>query len=242
MVQESKRFSKFPKKREPLPEEYQQAFSVYYKKNRKGETLATSFSSRLESWMHVQTAGKTVKKDQKILEIGAGTLNHVPYERQYSTYDIVEPCESFYQDSVLLKKINRIYPDVLTIDEDNKYDKIISVATFEHVLNLPQIVAKSGLLLASGGKLCFAIPNEGTLLWKLGYALTTGIEFKIKYGLNYSIIMKNEHVNTAREIKEIAEYFYQNIKIRYFGLNSRFALYKYCECGEPFLDRCKRNA
>jgi SAM-dependent methyltransferase len=241
-AQGTKLFGKFPKKRDALPEEYERAFSVYYKNNRKGATLVTSFSSRLESWMHRQAAGCIVKKDQKVLEIGAGTLNHVPYESQYSTYDIVEPCKNFYQDSVLIKNLNRIYSDVLEIDEQDKYDKIISIATFEHVLNLPQLVAKIGVLLARGGKLCFSIPNEGTLLWRWGYTLTTGIEFKIKYGLKYSIIMNYEHVNTAHEIKEIAEYFFQNVKIKNFGLNPTLAFYQYYECDEPFPTRCKHHA
>jgi hypothetical protein len=189
--------------------------------------------------MHRQAAGCTIKVDQRILEIGAGTLNHVPFESQYSAYDIVEPCDSFYENSVLLKNIDTIYSDVLEINEDNQYDKIVSIATFEHVLNLPQILAKTGLLLAGGGRLCFSIPNEGTILWKLGYALTTGIEFRIKYGLDYSVIMNNEHVNMAREIREIAEYFYKSVNTRCFGFNSRLALYQYCECGSPFLERCK---
>jgi hypothetical protein len=233
-------FSNFPKHRNALNEEYERAFSDYYKKNRQGQTPVTSLSSKLEGWMHVKASGCFIKEDQRILEIGAGTLNHVSYERHFSVYDIVEPYRHFFQNSKFLKDINKIYSDLLEIDECQKYEKIISIAAFEHILNLPHVVAKSGLLLAEGGRLCFAIPNEGTILWRLGYTLTTGIEFKLKYGLRYSVGMKNEHINTAREIREIAKYFFNSITIKNFGINSQLAIYQYYECSEPALNKCRQ--
>lgn len=44
-------------------------------------------------------------------------------------------------------------------------------------------------------------------MWKLGYTLSTGMEFKRKYGLEYEVLMKHEHVNTAKEIEEVLNYF-----------------------------------
>ncbi|MDR2407777.1 MAG: hypothetical protein LBE13_06665, partial [Bacteroidales bacterium] len=99
-----------------------------------------------------------------------------------------------------------------------------------HILNLPEVVERTVSLLNRGGVLCVAIPNEGRFLWKLGYTLTTGLEFKIKYGLDYSVIMRYEHVNTADEIEEILKYFYANVKLKLFGINKTLALYRYYEC------------
>jgi hypothetical protein len=79
------------------------------------------------------------------LEIGAGTLNQLKYEKK-AIYDIVEPFEILYENSPELNRINKIYRDISEIN-DEKYDRIISCACFEHILNLPEVVAKSCILL-----------------------------------------------------------------------------------------------
>ena len=43
--------------------------------------------------------------NEEILEIGAGTLNHLKYEKNYSVYDIVELFKNLYQDSIEIKKL-----------------------------------------------------------------------------------------------------------------------------------------
>ena len=35
-------------------------------------------------------------ENSKILEIGAGTLNHLKYEKNFSEYDIVEPFKNLF--------------------------------------------------------------------------------------------------------------------------------------------------
>ena len=44
----------------------------------------------MESWAHKIISKKKFEKN-KILEVGAGTLNHLKYEKSFSEYDIVEP-------------------------------------------------------------------------------------------------------------------------------------------------------
>src|SRR5262245_60525465 len=88
----------YPRGRPPLTEAHQRRYLLDYQQNREGHTAATSAAQRLEGWMHRkvakrQTAGET------ILEIGAGTLNHVRYERGYKRYDFVEPFAELWQGS-----------------------------------------------------------------------------------------------------------------------------------------------
>jgi hypothetical protein len=111
------------------------------------------------------------------------------------------------------------------------------VATLEHVCNLPEVVGKSGQLLAENGVFRAAIPNEGTFLWTLGWKFTTGVEFRLKHKLVYSVLMKHEHVNTAKEIGEVLEYFFEDVKCKVFGLTKSFAFYRYYECRKPNLKR-----
>jgi len=234
-------FDKFPKTRPPLPKEIQNIYSAHYKSNREGQTTASSLAQRMKSWLHKQVAKDVAKhKESKraTLELGAGTLNQLQYEPGVQTYDIVEPFVNLYKGSPLLARVRNVYSDISEVLTGCRYDRITSIATLEHVCNLPEVVAKSGLLLTENGTFRASIPSEGTLLWTLGWKLTTGLEFKLKYGLDYGLLMKHEHVNTAREIEEVLEYFFEEVECRVFGLAKSISLYRYYECRNPRVEKC----
>ena len=239
-------FENFPKIRPPLPEEIKDLYSTHYKLNREGRTTASSLSQRMESWMHRQVASDVaidtnLQDSAKVtLELGAGTLNQLQYEPSVHSYDIVEPFTDLYKTSPFIGRVRNIYSDISEIPDSCQYDRITSVATLEHVCNLPEMIARSGLLLAENGVLRVSIPSEGTWLWTLGWKLTTGLEFKLNYGLDYGLIMKHEHVNTAKEIEEVFDYFFEEIKCKVFGLSKSISLYRYYECCSPKIDRCRK--
>jgi hypothetical protein len=224
---------RYPKKRNELPKEFQKIYAEHYLSNREGKSTASSLSQKMEAWLHKKVA-MDVKGiyNKSTLEIGAGTLNQLKYE-QTKPYDIVEPFTDLYKNSKYKNQINEIYSDIIEISDNTKYDRITSVATFEHITDLPKVVAKTCILLNNNGTLRVSIPNEGTFLWKLGWQLTTGIEFKLKHGLDYEILMKYEHVNTADEIEEVLKYFYGKIKCSCLGINKKIALYRFYECSQP---------
>lgn len=231
--------SDFPKIRKELPKAYQDIYETHYMKNREGETAATSASQKMEKWLHKMVAADlNGKEDVSTLEIGAGTLNQLRYENT-TPYDIIEPFKSLYEGSPLLQKVRNTFDDIGEIDSTHKYNRIISIATFEHICDLPQVVAKSCLLLDNDGTLRVAIPNEGTILWKLGWKLTTGLEYKLKYGLNYKVLMEYEHVNTADEIEFVLKHFYKSVKHKVFGINRKLAFYRFYECQLPDIEKAK---
>lgn len=232
-------FENYPKVRIELPLAFQEIYAEHYKKNREGQTSASSLAQKMEAWLHRKVA-KDLKglKDKSTLEIGAGTLNQLRYE-QTTPYDIIEPFAELYLQSEFISRINKVYKDIDEISEQNKYDRITSIATFEHITDLPKVVAKTCKHLKEKGTLRVSIPNEGTFLWKLGYKLTTGVEFKLKYGLDYSILMNYEHVNTANEIEQVLKYFYGKVKCSCFGINRKIAFYRFYECSEPKVEIAK---
>lgn len=230
--------NRFPKKRDPLPAEYQEIYNLHYERNRKGQTNMTSLSSRLERWLHRTVAADVVAggTDPQTLEIGAGTLNHLPYEPGITHYDVVEPSAHLFQCGQDHHRVRTRFQDIGEVDLAAKYDRILAIATFEHVTNLPEVVARSAFLLRPGGSLRVSIPNEGTLFWKLG-TLLTGYEFRKMYGLDYQLLMRHEHVNTAAEIEGILHYFFARLKARSFGIHKKLAFYRFFECKEPNLER-----
>lgn len=237
-------FESFPKKRPPLPPEIAAIYAEHYKSNREGRTAASSLAQRAEAWMHRKVAADLAQEQGELatLEIGAGTLNQLAYEKNRGPYDIVEPFAGLFADSPQLPRLRHVYADIAEVPTSARYDRITSVATFEHVTNLPEVVARAGLLLAPGGCLRSAIPSEGTFLWTLGWKLTTGLEFRLRHGLDYGILMRHEHVNNAAEIAAVLRYFFAAVQSSAFGLTSAVSLYQFYCCREPRLDRCRDYA
>ena len=235
--------SRFPKKRPELPAAYRAIYAEHYKRNREGGSTASSLSQKMERWMHRKVAEDAARNagECRTLEIGAGNLNHLRYEPHSRRYDVVEALSDLVVSSPNRPRVRNAYRDLNEI-RDQQYDRIISIAAFEHYCNLPQIVARCGLLLAGGGQLRVAIPSEGALLWTLGWRFTTGLEFRLKYGLDYGVLMRYEHVNTAAEIESVLRIFFKVVRPSVFGISCTLSFYQFFQCTTPNMARCKDAA
>ncbi len=233
-------FSNFPKERPALSPEYAAIYVQHYKNSREGNSKILSLAKWAESWMHKKLADDVKAGLQKsTLELGAGTLNQLPYEQLSSPYDIVEPFHDLYKSSPNLGRVRNIYDDILEVPPTARYERITSVAVLEHICNLPEVIAQSGLLLADGGQFRAGIPSEGTILWRLGWKTTTALAFKRRYNLDYEVLMKHEHVNSAREIEEVLRYFFSEVEGSAFGLARSVSFYQFYACAKPRLDQCR---
>ena len=234
-------FHDFPKTRPPLSERIQAIYADHYKSNRQGGTPAASLAQRMERWLHHAVAADVADRnaETETLELGAGTLNQMPYEQPVGRYDVVEPFTALYADSPWRGQVREFFTDMAEVPKSRSYDRITSVATFEHICNLPEVVAWSGLLLKPEGKLRTSIPSEGTVLWTLGWMMTTGLEFRLRHKADYGELMRHEHVNDAAEIEKVLRYFFVDVKVRCFGVSRGLSLYQFIECGQPVVERCR---
>lgn len=221
---------RFPKERPVLDEAYQKIYDKHFYENRNGLTKASRASSQLEKWCHKKIAETAC--DGKTLDVGAGSLNQLDFERKRGIYDIVEPYP-IYLKSPNINKVDNIYEDISQVPLDHKYDRIISAATFEHITNLPEVIENVGKLLTEDGCLAVSIPNEGRFLWHFGYRNTTGREFRKRYGLDYEVIMRHEHLNTADEIESLLYYYFEDVDEKLFGITKDFAFYRFFLCRKP---------
>ena len=226
----------YPRSRPQLTKEARVIYEKEYKLNRHGETFITGIVDYLESWMHKKTGNVS---GSPILELGAGTLNHLKYEKSFTAYDIVEPFESLFKEQLReLENIRNIYSNVEQIPEDTYYKRIISIATLEHMTNLPLDLCNAACHLADGGVFQAGIPTEGGLLWGLSWRLTTGVSYKLRTGLSYKNLMRHEHINNAQEILLIIKHFFRVVSVRRFPLPFfHFSFYTYIEAKEPIKDR-----
>jgi hypothetical protein len=233
-------FSQFPKHRAPLPPEYAAIYLQHYRNSREGKSQILGLAQRMERWMHRKIAADTTGDGARsTLEIGAGNLNQLPYEPKSHPYDIIEPFSELFESSPHLARIRNVYDDIADIPAENRYDRITSIAVLEHVCDLPELVARSGLLLAEGGTFRAGIPSEGTILWRLGWQMTTALDFRARYNLDYKVLMQYEHVNTAREIEEVLRHFFKETRCSVFGVASAFSFYQFFACAKPDMARCR---
>lgn len=200
-------FSRFPKQRPPLTEAHRVRYTRDYLENRNGQTAA--LAKRLEAWMHRQVA--RAGSGDCVLEIGAGTLNHLAYESRHTIYDAIEPFEELWADSPRRQAVRNLYGDIRSIPLTQSYGRILSVAVLEHLTELPFVVARSGLLLARGGTFAAGIPSEGSLAWYLAWKYGTGIPYRLRTGLDYAPLMRHEHVNDAAEIEYIVRRVFRRV-------------------------------
>ena len=230
--------ARFPKTRPPLSPKLEAIYARQYLENRSGETPAASLAQRLESWMHRQVAAdvRDARTVGATLELGAGTLNQLAYEPGCGAYDIVEPFEALYRDSPLKGGLRATYADIGEVPEGPAYARITSVAALEHICDLPLVLARAARRLAPGGALRAAIPSEGGFLWTLGWRATTGLEFRIRHGLDYGELMAHEHVNDARDIETLVRALFEEVTVRSFGLGRQLSLYRFIEARKPRMD------
>jgi len=122
----------YPRSRQPLTKEHKEIFVAEYKLNRCGGTWLYRLTQYLESWMHRAVAARGRGIQGSILEIGAGALNHIPYEQSCCIYNCVEPFKELYEDSAYSHRVRRLYDDMSDIPDEAQYDRILSVAVLEH--------------------------------------------------------------------------------------------------------------
>jgi len=222
------------KTRPPLPPAYKAIYETHYRENRDGASAAAGIAQRLEAWMHRAIAADAGAANPGCtLEIGAGTLNQLAYEPYTSPYDIVEPFDALFQGRPILSRVRRVYADVSQVPPTERYERITSIATFEHLTDLPGMVRACVRLLAPGGKLRVAIPNEGHWPWSLAWRIGTGLEFRLRYGLDYGVLMRHEHLNTADEIASELRAVFDSVEERWFGLSRTLSLYRVLIAGTP---------
>ena len=231
-------FPDYPRTRPPLTEAHAKVYAEQYRINRDGETLADGAAQKLEQWMHKRVARVS---GGPVLELGAGTLNHLKFEDGGEPYDVVEPFTALYEGRPQSKRVRAFYHGVQDVPQANRYRRIISVAVLEHLPDLPADVARCALLLDEEGVFQAGVPSEGGFLWWAGWRFSTGLAYYLRTGLDYGVVMRHEHLNTAREIMKVVRYFFGDVKIARFPTPfHQFSFYAYLEARRPRHERAQQ--
>lgn len=227
----------YPRQRPPLSDAHKAAYKQEYRLNREGVSTVGGIAIKLEAWMHrrVSRVGSGA-----VLELGAGTLNHLAFEADNPAYDAVEPMAFLYEGSERRQRVRDIFPTVQDVPGDRRYGRIISVAVLEHMCDLPRDVARAALAMDEGAHFLAGIPSEGGLAWGLAWRMTTGVSYRLRTGLDYKVQMRHEHINTAPEIIAVLRHLFENVSVARFPLPvHHLSFYTVITATAPRLDRCR---
>ncbi len=232
--------STYPRTRKPLPDSHKAIYEAQYRINRDGAQPVEALAQRLERWMHRRVASQ---RGGPVLELGAGTLNHVKFESESAPYDIVEPFRALFEGRPERSRIRNVFSDISEIPPGDRYKRCISIAVLEHLTNLPSDVAVSALHLEDDGIFQAGIPSEGGWLWWLGWRGATGVSYRLRTGLDYGYVMRHEHVNTANEIVAVVRHFFREVRLSRFPAPGHHAsFYTYIEARAPDVVKARNFA
>ena len=107
---------------------------------------------------------------ETILEIGAGNLNHIKFEKGYKIYDVVEPKKYLISAAKIQSKesleINiNIY---LKYQMNYLYKKILAIQVLEHIDELNEFLIEVSKHLEQDGRFIIEIPAEGEFFMVAG--------------------------------------------------------------------------
>lgn len=230
----------YPKKKPPLSIKIKKIFNKEYKFNRENK-----LNSFLESWMHKSIVESKKLNQLNTLELGAGTLNHLPFEniKSKEKYDIIEPKKYLFNKKNIKKKIHKIFLNYHKVPY-KFYDRIISCATLEHLTNLPEFLAISAFKLKNKNSYqSHSVPCEGYFFWFLANKCLANLIFWLKTRCNYMEIMRHEHLNNYDEILKMIKFFYKKVKVKHsFPLffSPHLAFYSNIYFSNPNYVNCKK--
>ena len=162
--------------------------------------------------------GKKVKFDQ-VLEIGAGSGQHLPFVRhKFSRYILADHNPRLLD--VAERKLKPSYGNSICFNlqegnklefADNCFDRVIATHVLEHIY-MPHLALKEWRRVTkNGGTISILIPTDPGFAWRLGKSLGPR-KNAIKLGLAYDYIMAREHVNSCSNLIALLRHYFPSAR------------------------------
>ena len=205
--------NKWPKKFAPLSPEKEKInhdFVLYWH-----EVLPKKYGI-IDEFNHNYVVKAAPKNFLRTLEIGAGTGEHLKYEKlsqaQKDNYHAVDIRDNMVNEfNIHNPGIHAIVADCQKKMDfyDSYFDRILAIHVLEHLPDLPSAIREMHRLCDKDkGVFSIVIPCEGSLAYSLARKLSAQRIFEARYQQSYKWFIEREHINLPNEIfEELAPYF-----------------------------------
>jgi SAM-dependent methyltransferase len=211
--------SKWPKKPPELSQEQQRARTQFL---RLWEKQVASKYSLIEKFNQGYPAKLRVPAGAKTLEVGAGIGCHLPFEDlRNQDYHVLEMSDDYCdvlrtklpRDRVVRGNIEERQPF-----EPGYFDRVIAIHVLQRIRDLPFALREICRILKPGGFFDVVLTCEGGFAYGFARKLSTEPLFERTFGMEYSPIVRNDHVSTLAEIKLLLTEHFELLSCRHFPL------------------------
>ena len=155
-----------------------------------------------------------------VLEIGAGTLAHLPFVRHRFDRYIASDHDPRVMEVAAKRAIparvelQQLTAGRLPFDNDS-IDRIIATHVLEHVPAPQEALAEWVRVLRPGGVLSIILPCDPGLLWRFGRMFGPRSR-AIAAGLPYDYYMAREHINSIHNLATILDYHFPESQVSWW--------------------------
>jgi SAM-dependent methyltransferase len=176
----------------------------------------------LERFNHTFVTGFGTPPGTRTLEIGAGIGSHLSFEDLANQeYYALEYRAEFCERLAAFLPPERILHGSIEDRQpfpDGSFDRVIAIHVLEHLRNLPAALQEVARLLRPGGVFDVVLPTEGGLAYGLARKISAERMFRRRFRMDYTPIVRNEHVNTFGEVESLLHPLFRREHARYFPL------------------------
>jgi len=151
----------------------------------------------------------------KVLEIGAGTGEHLDFVRHTFDQYILSDLDAKTLE-VAKGKLNARFGTKLMFETqsgeslsyvDNSFDRLIATHVLEHIYQ-PHLALKEWVrVIKNGGVLSLLIPTDPGIAWRLGRHLGPR-KNAVSQGIAYDYVMAREHVNSCNNLIALLRHYF----------------------------------
>lgn len=193
--------------------EYRARFADVYDKS----NYASPLQSAVMRAGHRLTEKSFKERDHfgKVLEIGAGTGEHIGFVRrgfdQYVLTDLDTKTLEVAKGKLNDKFGNKLQYETQTAEglsySDNSFNRIIATHVLEHIYQPHLALKEWRRVVKNGGVLSILIPTDPGVAWRLGRHLGPR-KNAIAQGIAYDYVMAREHVNSCNNLIAMLRHYF----------------------------------
>lgn len=184
-----------------------------------------NYSSPLQSLL-MRTSHRLAEKafsDQvhfdRVLEVGAGTGEHLPFVfhtfNEYILTDFDPKTLEVAREKLVGRHDGRVKFEVQTGNNltypNNTFDRLVVTHVLEHIYQPHLALKEWHRVLKHGGVLTILIPTDPGLAWRLGRHFGPR-KRAIMQGIAYDYVMAREHVNSCHNLVAILRHHFSEAK------------------------------